>query len=178
MAPWPIITGFGLDGRIYWRLLLQPQSITAAQHQWLHKTGSILTGLRLFFLIVFYYDWPSSELPYGWLLIYECSRSQSVRGQSVRVTLRLAVYRQSVRQHVMLSLRPTVSRPVSLCTKHPCGAQDLIFISVRKLQPCWYGALSLTRGRVCRLPKSQSAVISLLSVRTICILHVIKCMCI
>jgi hypothetical protein len=34
--------------------------------------------------------------------------------------------------------------------------------------------LSLTRGRVCHLPESQSAVVSLLSVCTICILHVIK----
>jgi hypothetical protein len=38
------------------------------------------------------------------------------------------------------------------------------------------GALSLTRGRVCRLPELQSAVISLLSVRKIYIIHVIKCM--
>jgi hypothetical protein len=38
------------------------------------------------------------------------------------------------------------------------------------------GALSLTRGRVCRLSESQSAVISLLSVCTIYILCVIKCM--
>jgi hypothetical protein len=36
------------------------------------------------------------------------------------------------------------------------------------------GALSLTRGRVCRLPESQSAVMSLLSVCAIYILHVIK----
>jgi hypothetical protein len=38
------------------------------------------------------------------------------------------------------------------------------------------GALFLTRGRVCRLPESQSAVIILLSVCAIYILHVIKCM--
>jgi hypothetical protein len=37
-------------------------------------------------------------------------------------------------------------------------------------------ALCLARGRVCRLPESQAAVISLLSVGTICMLHVIKCM--
>jgi hypothetical protein len=41
-----------------------------------------------------------------------------------------------------------------------------------------WGALSrsLTRGRVCRLPESQSTVISMFSVCTIYILHVIKCM--
>jgi hypothetical protein len=38
----------------------------------------------------------------------------------------------------------------------------------------WCGAHSLTRGRVCHLPESQSVVVSLLSVCTIYILHVIK----
>jgi hypothetical protein len=35
--------------------------------------------------------------------------------------------------------------------KHTSGAYDQIFITVRQLQFCWYGTLSLTRGRVCRL---------------------------
>jgi hypothetical protein len=52
--------------------------------------------------------------------------------------------------------------------KHPSGAYDQIFITVRQLRVCWCGALSLTRGRVCRLTESQSAVVSLLSVCTIC----------
>jgi hypothetical protein len=65
-------------------------------------------------------------------------------------------------------------RPVSLGVKHPSEAYDQIFITVRQLQACWYGALSLTRGRVYHLP--GLTVISLLSVCTICILQVIKCM--
>jgi hypothetical protein len=42
----------------------------------------------------------------------------------------------------------TVSRPVCLGIKHPSGAYDQIFITVRQLRVC--GALSLTRGRVYR----------------------------
>jgi hypothetical protein len=47
-------------------------------------------------------------------------------------------------------LRPT-GQPVCLGIKHPSGACDQIFITVKLLQVCWCGALSLMRGWVCNL---------------------------
>jgi hypothetical protein len=40
---------------------------------------------------------------------------------------------------------------VCLGVRHPSGAQDQTFITVRHLRACWRGAPSLNRGRVCRL---------------------------
>jgi hypothetical protein len=38
--------------------------------------------------------------------------------------------------NMSLVLRPTVSRPVCLGIKHPSGAYDQTFVSVRRLQVC------------------------------------------
>jgi hypothetical protein len=56
---------------------------------------------------------------------------------------------------VEVTLRPTVSRPVSLDARRPSGTRDRFFflleISFRQLRVCNFVAPSLTRKRVCNL---------------------------
>jgi hypothetical protein len=48
-------------------------------------------------------------------------------------------------------LQPTVSLLVCHGVKHPSGAPNQIFITVKQLRICSCGTPSLMRGRVCRL---------------------------
>jgi hypothetical protein len=70
-----------------------------------------------------------------------------------QVLCQYSLYRADHWFHLSMSLmlRQTFSWPVCLGIKHPSGVYDQSFITVRQLQVCWRGALSLTRGRVCLL---------------------------
>jgi hypothetical protein len=60
-----------------------------------------------------------------------------------------------VKVKAKITLRPTVSRPVSLGVRPPSGTRDQFFffldIFFRQLRVCHFVAPSLTRGRVCNL---------------------------
>jgi hypothetical protein len=87
----------------------------------------------------------ASSLP-CWFLILRCWSDQTFHLWSARL-----ICSWFFCSYLSFILRRTVSRPVSLGIKHPSGAYDQIFITVGQLRVCWCGALSLTRGRVCRL---------------------------
>jgi hypothetical protein len=52
---------------------------------------------------------------------------------------------------VKVMLRRKITRSFCVGVRHPSGAQDQKFVTVRLLLVSWCGASSLTRGRVCRL---------------------------
>jgi hypothetical protein len=86
---------------------------------------------------------------------------------------------KQVKGKVKVMLRATVQSASRLGIKHPSGAYDQKFITVRQLQASWFGALSLTRGRVCRLPDSVNSNTSLVEftcykLLNVCIYNICK----
>jgi hypothetical protein len=87
-----------------------------------------------------------TENPYNYFRLYIFYLSYFTHVSAYKATIRHVTIVLSL----SLILRPTVSRPVCLGIKHPSGAYAQIFITVKQLRVCWCGALSLTKGRVCR----------------------------
>jgi hypothetical protein len=91
----------------------------------------------------------------GWMIgfidifFYSHSQLQSITAARSQSTADESLHSRSPGS-VLLQLL-MVLRPLYLGIKHPSGAYDQIFITVRQMRLCWFGALSLTRGRVCRL---------------------------
>jgi hypothetical protein len=81
----------------------------------------------------------------------ETLSTEAAKDISILRSLYQATNSEEITLRVKVILRPTVSRPVCLGVKHQSGTQIQIFITVRQLPVCWYGAPSLTRGRVSSL---------------------------
>jgi hypothetical protein len=91
-------------------------------------------------------------------------------------TANLSHWKTYVKLRVKIMLRSTVRRPVCIGIKHPSGAYDQIFITVRKLRVfLMCGALSDERTGLSFARVTVRSIKSVVSI-TIYILHVIKCM--
>jgi hypothetical protein len=107
-----------------------------------------ITGSRSdewMYLLMFFYNY-THKLTSSILQLLDALWLKFVRSQ-VQSRSRLSFSLLSL----SLMLWLTVGQQVCLGIKHPFGAYDKIFITIIQLQVCWWGALSLTRGRVCRL---------------------------
>jgi hypothetical protein len=64
----------------------------------------------------------------------------------------MPLYSHSLDAHFQVKITcmlwSTISRPVCLGIKHPSGADDQTFITLRQLQVCWSETLALSRGYV------------------------------
>jgi hypothetical protein len=146
------IDRFWIGNQIYWTLI---QLVTT-----LHKSLSHSNSVTVFTALL-------GNIFQQWTFL--CSRANIHTGHltptsySPNCHINLVIV---IRVRVKVMLQLTVSWRV-------CLRPDLYYWQT--VAGFWCGALSLMRGRVYRLPESQSAVISLLSVCTIHILHVIKC---
>jgi hypothetical protein len=118
--------------------LSESQSIITSHSRWLPKTSSIPYWTTTVFILVFLLLWLTG--------FWFTNQLRMTKTNHLRITKD-----EWIVLRVRVMLRSTISRPVCLGIKHPCGAFDQVFITVIQLRVCWYGTLSLTRGRVCLL---------------------------
>jgi hypothetical protein len=132
MSLWPIIIGFGLDDWIYLHLLLQSPLIkincSSSQYKWLLKTRSILTGLRL-----------SSTLSSA---VTDLVQSYF----TIAFWFTNDFFLKSTSKSNLYYDRRSVGQCLVVWSTH-LGLKTSFF-SVWQLPVCWWGAPSLSRGRV------------------------------
>jgi hypothetical protein len=148
MAPWLIITGFGLMiwfFNAYFTISLNHNPLNQLTINDCLRHAPFWLGCDcLLFRFFFYCDWLDSDLR----ITHFCFTNElRITKDEWQMTNEECVLKVKVK----VMLWPMVSRPVCLGIEHPSGAYDQIFLTVRHLRVCWCGALSLTRGRVFRL---------------------------
>jgi hypothetical protein len=123
-----------------WKLLNLRLTFTTLSWKWdrLHFDGPLLVAEDT--------NW---DMHYeGWLTAICCGIHDHILLSDGSGSLQQSPYLKSEYESCLTTDGQSVS--VSW-NKAPIGSYDQILITVRQLQGCWCGALSLTRGRVCRL---------------------------